>query len=175
MVSHVFDSEESCGFAVVRGETVLRVTPGRRQEIVAKVYEDDKQVDGLTIQSFTPGTEKPHKVYFSFGGHEIDRLYKFLQAVERLRFQGPDKQRVHDSVINHLLLNDSERREYVRENEDLFLEIARHNITKADIVALRYRKAQLAVFEYLLNDAAYFEARKIEWSKQRDEDVWQHF
>ena len=48
-------------------------------------------------------------------------------------------------------------------------------ITKTDIVSLGYRKTQLKLFGDLLEKQEIFSAKKKEWNKTKDEDVWQYF
>ena len=68
-----------------------------------------------------------------------------------------------------------DKRRYFLEPPDLVMEIARNDITKADVVALAYRKKQLELFGRLLNDENHFEATRIEWGKRGKEAVWQQF
>src|SRR4051812_23770037 len=66
----VFDSPEQHSFALEKGEHVIRVSEGGRQEIIAKFYEDDRRVFVLTIQRFTTKNGAPHSQSFSFIGEE---------------------------------------------------------------------------------------------------------
>jgi hypothetical protein len=52
IASKVFDTPENHAFSVDRGEVVIRVTPGGREEVVAKFYEDDRSIFQLVIQRF---------------------------------------------------------------------------------------------------------------------------
>jgi hypothetical protein len=49
------------------------------------------------------------------------------------------------------------------------------SISERDIVNVVYRREQLDIFESLLKDEDFFEAKKTEWKCRRDEDVWQKF
>ena len=59
IASKVFDSKEEHSFAQERDEIVLRVTPGHREEVVARFYEDDRGLFGLVVQRFTRLRGKP--------------------------------------------------------------------------------------------------------------------
>ena len=48
-VSKVFDSSIGFQDVVEKGRTVLRVSPSGRQEVIAKIYEGDREVYVLTI------------------------------------------------------------------------------------------------------------------------------
>src|SRR5260370_10642107 len=52
IASKVIDSAESHQHAIERGEVVLRVTQGGRQEFDAKFYEYDRGIFVLTMQRY---------------------------------------------------------------------------------------------------------------------------
>ena len=54
-------------------------------------------------------------------------------------------------------------------------EIARNHLTKEDVVALGFRRAQLEIFEKLLQDDSFFDAKMREWNVRGKEAVWQKF
>src|SRR5216683_1904478 len=60
IASKVIDSSERWGFVTEHDETVLRITQGGRQEVVARFLEDDRHIFMLTFQRFTTRTGKPH-------------------------------------------------------------------------------------------------------------------
>ena len=62
----------------------------------------------------------------------------------------------------------------MRDNEEVFREVVRQELTKEDVVAVGYRKRQLQVFERLLEDSAYFEQMRTK-HKCSDEALWQRF
>src|SRR5258708_3396743 len=80
LVSKVTDGQEDWSEAQIKDETILRIPPGGRQEIVAKVYEDSRSIYGLNIQRYRRsllGT-KPLSEHFSFRGDEVRTLKDFL-------------------------------------------------------------------------------------------------
>lgn len=176
IVSKVVDGQEEWSEAQLKGETVLRITPGGRQEIVAKVYEDSRGVFGLTIQRFRRSIlgNRPMNEHFSFRSDEYKTLKEFLDSIPYLVIPTDGKSRVEDSKLKE----DIERvRTFLSENPDLdmLIEMAQQKITKADVVTIAYRRQQIEIFEKLLTDLSYFQQMKTEWKKKRDEDVWQHF
>jgi hypothetical protein len=178
ILSKVFDSDESHGFAEVKGEVVLRITPGGRQEVKVTFYEDPRGIECLTIQRYTIRSGKPYKSSFSFRGEEITKLYNLLRFVKYIRLEEDDKKRFDDAVFDGLLIaldELAEKRRFFLEDPDLIAEIVRNDITKSDVVAFGYRKRQLEIFERLLNDEDFFEETRQEWSKTGKEAVWQQF
>lgn len=169
IVSKVLDGE-MITHAVLKDEVVLKAGPKMRQCITAKVYEDKKKVFCLIIQKFDILNGQPHETSFSFRFFEFQRLKEFLDSIQLLDFESSEKSRVEDDELKKI-------REFLSKNPDadFIVEYAQKNITKSDIVALGYRKEQLEVFRNLLNDENFFDTKKAEWEKSRDEDVWQHF
>lgn len=49
------------------------------------------------------------------------------------------------------------------------------SISETDIINIAFRREQLDVFKYLLENQDFFKLKKTEWSCKRDEDVWQKF
>jgi len=174
-ISKVFDSEENHQFANIKGEIVLRVTPQQRQEIKVLFYEDPRDVVCLTIQKYTRETGEPHKIHFTFRGDEIDKLYNLIRLIKYLRLESTGKEKLDDHILEDLLIDEAERRQYFLNNMDLVQEIVENNLTRSDVVALAYRKKQLEIFEKLLQNENYFEATRQKWGKRGKEAVWQQF
>jgi hypothetical protein len=59
-------------------------------------------------------------------------------------------------------------------NQEMLIELLQTEITKQDIVALGYRRAQLAKFEKLLSDSAFFDGEMANYAGSA-EAVWQDF
>ncbi len=169
----VIDSPESHSFALVRGEHQIRVTEGGRQEIVAFFYEDDRSIPTLTVQRFTMETGVPHKSHLSFHGEEIPEFLDFVNSLRLVHFADDDRINVTDKELKEMLLTPHQIRTLMLNNPDTLMEIARSDITQADLVALGYRKKQLDRFHQLLTDHEYFASERAVVS--RDEDVWQRF
>ena len=150
-----------------KSEIVLRETPGGKKIIKAKVYEDNRQIQVLTIQDYTPATEKPHKNGHSFVGEEITKLFNFIKDTQTIIFDSEKYKVFSDADIEHLNLNDQQAIKIVSNNPDLFAKIAEYNIKTQDIIAYAYRKEQLKVFEQLLNDSRE--------NKEIGETTWQKF
>lgn len=174
IASKVFDQSESHSFALEHGERVIRVTGGRRQEVVAKFYEDNRGVFVLTIQRFTSDTGVPHKTSFSFIGEEIPRLLEFISNLRHVQFPSNQRLNVTDKDLKKLLLSPDQVKDLIIQNQDLVIQLARSEVTTSDLVAIGYRKKQLEHFQKLLSDCDYFEAQR-RASGVTGEAVWQAF
>lgn len=177
IASMVFDADERPQFAKVNGELVLRLTPAGRQEVKIVFYQDNRDIKNITIQKFEVRSGNPHQVAFTLYGDEIEKLYNMLGLVRYLDLEGSEKVRLDDSVINDWLLSEHEKRRYLVEDidPDLLEEVIRNRVTKTDVVALAFRRQQLAVFERLLSDEGYLKGKISEWKARGIEDVWQKF
>lgn len=177
IVSKVFDSEERPQFASLKGELVLRATPSGKQEVKIVFYQDTREVKSITIQRFQVKSGNPHKTAFTLYGDEIEKLYNLLGLIRYLDLENSDKVRLDDSVVNDWLLSEQEKRRYLVEDLDpeLLEEVIRNRVTKTDVVALAFRRQQLAVFERLLSDEGYLKGKISEWKARGIEDVWQKF
>lgn len=156
------------------GEHVIRVTPGGRQEIVAKFYEDNRGVFALSIQRFTAESGTPHRLSFSFVGEEIAKLLEFVTNLRLVQFPSEGGLNVTDRELKKLLLSPDHVRNLIVQNQDAVLQLVRSEITQSDLVALGYRRNQLERFGKLLLDADYFEQQKRS-SDLGAEGVWQQF
>jgi hypothetical protein len=175
ILSKVMDQSDQHEFVTIKKETVLRVTPGKRQEVKVVFCEDDRNVKSITIQRFTRKDGKPHKTSFSFQGEEIEKLFNVLRLIKYIDLKSEDKERLDDQVVNEWLITVDEKKKYFLENIELVEEIVKTQLTKSDVIALAYRKDQLRIFKNLLSDQVFFEKRKRERGKKKDEDVWQEY
>jgi hypothetical protein len=174
IASKVFDSPATHAFVSEHGERVIRVTPGARQEIVAKFYEDNRGVFVLTIQRFTTRSGRPHKISFSFIDEEIPRLVEFISNLRLVHFPNEQRVNVTDEELKALLLSDDQVKQLIVQNQELVLQLARSEITDSDLVALGYRKKQLARFDKLLHDLDYLEQER-RTLELTEEALWQQF
>jgi len=175
IISKVFDSAATHQFGKIKRELVLRVTDAQRQEVKAVFYEDDRSIDSLTIQRYTRKDGKPHKSSFTFTGDEIRKLYQLIRLITCVHLDSHEKERLDDDILEDIFISVDQKRRFLLGNPDLVMEIARNEITKSDVVALAYRKAQLETFEHLLNDREFFSTKRKEWQTRGDEAVWQQF
>lgn len=172
--SKVFAEHELNSFVLENGEHVIRITPGGKQEIIAKFYEDTRGITALTIQRFTIKSGNPHKTYFTFVGDEIRTIVEFIQNLQLVDLSNPNNINVTDDQLSKMILNRNQVKNLIKHNQDLVLELAKSEITKEDIVALGYRKTQLERFKNLLNDQDYFKSG-CRQHKLKSESLWQAF
>lgn len=174
IVTRGIDQAETYEVAKIKGETLLRTTPGWKNIITAKVIEKDNKIHILNIQEYTASTGNPHKKGFAFVGEEITKLFNFIRDVQTMRFGSERYQRLNDEDIEHIELTDSQASSFIKKNPELFASIIQSQITTRDVIAFGYRKRQLEIFDRLLNDANYFDKVMREKNLKR-EAVWQKF
>ncbi|URF05055.1 Shedu immune nuclease family protein [Cupriavidus campinensis] len=174
IASKVVDSE-GLYHATVKNEVVLRRTNTGRTEIVAKFFETTRGLTVVTIQAFNGNKGTPQKTHFSFIGEEIPKLLAFFQDIASVEFKDGGRINITDADLRKLVLSKEQAASLVHENQDVFSEVIRQEITKEDVVALGYRKRQLAAFGKLLNEPEYFEQAKTTKGVRGDEGLWQVF
>lgn len=174
IVTRAIDSEETYEMVKIKNEIVLRETPGGRNIITAKVFENNRKILVLNIQEYTAKTGNPHKLGFAFIGDEITKLYSFIRDVQTMHFGSKRYQRLADEDIQHIELTDSQAKRMVEENQELFSNILRSQITNEDIVTIGYRKKQIDIFRKFLADKDYFSNVKNKYN-YTTEKVWQTY
>lgn len=173
IASKVIDSDRLVYEAMLRDEVVLRATGSKRQEIVAKFFEAERRLHVLTLQRWNAEKGRPYeRVHFSFTNAEIELLLTFLKNVVHLHFPNADKVNVRDEDLRTIVTTREQARALLSRNLNLVVQIAENEVTERDVIALGYRRKQLARFERLLEDPTYFS----EETKDRlPEAVWQAF
>jgi len=176
IVSKIIENIEDHKFIKEGKQIALRITPGGRQEIKAKFYEDTRGITTLTIQKFSSDTGKPHNTYFTFQGNEIITLFNFIRNIGLLPITNKSSEKFDDSFLAEIILTKEQAIKLISKNPDLINEIIKSNITTDEIQNLAYRKEQLEKFRNLLEDENYFTETKNSYKKQiGDEHVWQDF
>jgi hypothetical protein len=90
-------------------------------------------------------------------GAQIQKLIAFFQDIAAIDLSSADKVNITDAELHRLALSRDQVASLVQDNQDIFAEALRSEVTKEDIVALGYRKHQLHTFERLLGEPDYFE------------------
>ena len=174
IVTRAIEQNETYEMAKEKGEIVLRTTPGGKNIIKAKVFEDSRKIYILNIQEYTAATENPHKKGFAFVGDEITKLFNFIRDVQTMEFGAERYQRLDDDDINHIQLTDAQAASFIQRNPELFSSIIQSQMTTKDIVAYGYRKKQLEYFYKLLHDSIFLENELKQKAKSK-ESLWQCF
>lgn len=174
IVTRAIDFPESYEMVKIKDEVVLRETPGGKNIITAKVFENSRNIHVLNIQEYTAKNGNPHKLGFAFIGEEITKLFNFIRDVQTMQFGSKRYQRLSDEDIEHIELTDKQAQRIVEENQELFSNILRSQITNEDIVTIGYRKKQIEIFEKFLTNKTYFLNVKNNY-KYTSEKVWQTF
>ncbi|HDO06102.1 MAG TPA: DUF4263 domain-containing protein [Bacteroidetes bacterium] len=174
IASKVLPSVDGFEYAKERDEVVLRNKPDAATNITAKFLEDTRQVFVLTVQKFMTETGQPYGQGFSFVGEEIGRFCEFLANIQSIDFKNRAKVNITDEELRKIALTTHQAKYLVSENQDLFEEILKSEVTTKDLVAIGYRKKQLEIFKDLLANQAYFES--IKSRKQcSNEGLWQSY
>jgi hypothetical protein len=174
IATKLIEQPNTFAFATIKDELVLRHKEHAKTCITAKFFEDDRKVFVLSIQGYTVATSKPHNSSFSFIGDEIGKLVEFLNHVQTMPLESNGPLKITDEDLRRTVLSNIQARALFQDNQDLFAEVVRTEITKEDVVAVGYRKRQLQVFEKLLDDPLYFDGVKAQ-KQCSSEAVWQRY
>lgn len=176
IVSKIVDCNESHQFFRDGKQVSLRITPGEKQEIKAKFYEDTRGISTLQIQKYTLKSGIPHNTYFTFVGDEISTLYNFIRNIEVLPLRDKESAKLDDKFVRALHLTKEQALRLLNDQPELIEELLRHDVTAKDVAELGHRRAQLEKFNQLMSDDAYFEEQRQKLgTNKRKEDVWQAF
>lgn len=180
IASKILPSEDGYEYAKERDEVVLRRKPDAKTYIKAKFIEDTKQIFVLTIQKFVSETGQPYGSGFSLVGEEIGRFCEFLANIHSVDFKNKAKVNITDEELRKIALTTHQAKAFLVNNQKLFSEALKSEVTTEDIVAVGFRKKQLSIYDKLLNDQSYFyelKARKdcsneALWQKYFEKNPW---
>ncbi|MAD53397.1 Shedu immune nuclease family protein [uncultured Idiomarina sp.] len=174
IASKVIESPDSYAFVKIKDEVVLRHKEDAKSHITAKFLEDSRGIFVLNIQGYTVATGKPHNASFSFVGEEIGKLLEFIRNIQSVNLDDPSRVNTNDEDLNRIVLNDRQAKSLLHENQELFAEVLKSEVTTEDLIAVGYRKKQLDVYEKLLSDQSYFESIKAK-KNTTNEGLWQKY
>jgi len=174
IATKLIEHPNTYAFATIKDELVLRHKVDAKSCITAKFFEDDRGVFVLGIQGYTVATGKPHNASFAFVGDEIKKFVEFLNHIQAMQLQNSGAVKIADEDLRRIVLSSPQVRALFQDNQELFAEVVRSEITKEDVVAVGYRKRQLEAFGKLLNEPDYFD--EVKARKQcSTEAVWQKY
>lgn len=174
IASKVIESPDSYAFAKVKDEVVLRHKNDAKTYIAAKFVEDHRGIFVLNIQGYSIAAEKPHNASFAFVGEEIDTLLEFAKNIQSVNLDNPSRVNLTDEELYGISLSDKQAKSLLHENQELFSELIKSEVTTQDIVAVGYRKKQINVYEKLLIDRSYFDSLKNK-KECTNEGLWQKY
>jgi antiviral defense system Shedu protein SduA len=174
IASKVIESPDSYAFAKIKDEIVLRHKENAKSNITAKFFEDNRGISVLSIQGYSVAAEKPHNASFSFIGDEIDKLLEFIHNIQSINLNNAAPINIQDEELNRIILSDNQAKRLLSENQALFAEALRSEVTTEDLVAVGYRKKQLEVYRNLLSDSDYFTTIKAK-KECSNEGLWQRY
>ena len=174
IASKVIESTDSYAFGTIKDEIILRHKEGAKSYIAAKFIEDSRKIFVLNIQGYSVASDKPHNASFAFVGDEIGKLVEFINNIQSVKFQHKGLVNISDEELRRIIISDNQARSLFHENEDIFSEILRSEITKEDVITVGYRKKQLEVYRNLFTDDNYFSSLK-EKKNCTNEGLWQKY
>ena len=174
IASKILPSEDGYEYVKERDEVVLRKKPDAKTYIVAKFLEDTRQTFVLTVQKFVSATGQPYGTGFSFVGQEIGRFCEFLANIQSIDFKNRNKVNISDGELRKLALTSHQVKAFLADNQELFAEALKSEVTTEDLVAVGFRKKQLSVYNNLLKNQRYFDDLKIRKSCS-NEALWQKY
>lgn len=174
IASKILPSEDGYEYARERDEVVLRKKPDAKTYITAKFLEDTRQTFVLTVQKFVSETGRPYGSGFSFVGEEIGRFCEFLANIQSVDFKTRAKVNISDEELRRIALTTHQAKAFLTENQDLFAEVLKSEVTTEDLIAVGFRKKQLSVYKNLLNDQRYFDDLKKK-KNCSNEALWQKY
>ena len=174
IASKILPSEDGYEYAKERDEIVLRKKPDAKTYITAKFLEDTRQIFVLTVQKFVSETGQPYGSGFSFVGEEIGKFCEFLANIQSVDFKTRAKVNITDEELRKIALTTHQAKTFLTENQELFAEVLKSEVTTEDLIAVGFRKEQLSVYENLLNDKNYFEDLK-QKKNCSNEALWQKY
>ncbi|MQX53722.1 Shedu immune nuclease family protein [Alcanivorax sediminis] len=174
IASKILPSEDGYEYAKERDEVVLRKKPDAKTYITAKFLEDTRQTFVLTVQKFVSETGQPYGSGFSFVGEEIGRFCEFLANIQSVDFKNRARVNITDEELRKIALTSHQAKAFLAENQELFAEVLKSEVTTEDLVAVGFRKKQLSVYDNLLHDQNYFDDLK-NIKKCSNEALWQKY
>lgn len=174
IASKVIESPDSYAFGTIKDEVILRHKENAKSYIAAKFIEDNRHIFVLNIQGYTVATDKPHNASFAFVGDEIDKLVEFINNIQSVKFKHKGFINITDEELRKIIISDNQARSLFHENEEIFSEVLRSEITKEDVIAIGYRKKQLEVYKKLITDYDYFTSLR-DKKECTEEGLWQKY
>ncbi len=174
IASKILPSVDGYEYVKERDEVFLRRKPDAATYITAKFLEDTRQVFVLTVQKFITESGMPYGTGFSFVDEEIGKFCEFLANIQSVNFKSNGAINISDEELRKIALTTHQAKHLFEDNQALFAEVLRSEVTTEDLVAVGYRKKQIEVFESLLNDQSYFEKLK-DRKKCTNEGLWQRY
>lgn len=151
-------------------EFVLHETATGIQQIRARFIEDGRHITHLHIQKWSTKTGNPIGEQVVLYGEQIVRLIDFLDGIRLLEIPGPAKFNPNEADLRLVSMPDTAAIKLLEDRPDLVAEFARSRITTEDVVALAYRRDQLATFSQMLDRGD--ELAEDDWQQYFERNQW---
>ena len=174
-VHKVFDNEEERTAEFEGSEWVIRERPGGRVQLKLLVVREAGNVKELWIQRVpAQGSNSQTILALNIRSPDIQKLIDLIKSLDYLPIEGEATTRVDDDLIHQVLHDPSSLQTAYRSHSRQFRNLISDDASATDVVALAYRRQQVALFERYLDDDAYFDQAAQELGRG-PEAVWQTF
>ncbi|MGB3541301.1 Shedu immune nuclease family protein [Rubrivirga sp.] len=175
IANRMIDQEQSFALGTERNEVVLRRTHGGDVQLQLKFWDIDRSIKLITLQTYNSATDKPHNASISLTGNEIDQFILMLRHVQHTALSSNGRTVISDSPTPLDELTSSDLKEVVASRSAEIADILLDTVTESDLVAIGYRRSQLAHFERLLYETGFAASEATRLKKRGLEAVWQNF
>jgi len=169
-ISKIITASEGHEYVKQGQEFVIRLTPEERQEIIASVYEDTRNITTLRVAKYNKKTGTLFDGNMVLVGSEIRKLRNFLNSITYLPIDINNKssQQFTDEFLQQHILSKEQALRLLAQYPDLLNEISKGNLSSSDITELSKRKENLKVFENMLSK----DMTESEWQKFFEANTW---
>jgi len=169
-ISKIITASEGHEYVKQGQEFVIRLTPEERQEIIASVYEDTRNITTLRVAKYNKKTGTLFDGNMVLVGSEIRKLRNFLNSITYLPIDINNKSshQFTDEFLQQHILSKEQALRLLAQYPDLLNEISKGNLSSSDITELSKRKGNLNVFENMLSK----DMTESEWQKFFEANTW---
>jgi hypothetical protein len=165
----VFENGPAPSFYRVDKEIVIKEEPSGRSQIKAVVVDDDRSIKTLIIQKYGVAAGPSGHARFTFKGPEIDALLDFITSIPIVPLEHENKLRLTDEEIRRVKLTHGQANSFIKQNLELFLQLAQSDHLTRDLIAVGYRRKQLDRFRAMMADRSIEEPQ---WQAFFEENTW---
>lgn len=174
-VSKVFDVDHETEIDLQGDEIVIRTSPQGRIQVKLLIVRSAGRVKQLLVHRVKERANKPptSEVLLDLAGDDAKRLTELLRNLEWIPIEGEESTRIDDSVLSDLAGDPTAVAAMYERNPALIRALISDDQAAKDVVAIAYRREQVARFRSLLEDDELFDAEAAQ--RTGPEAVWQHF
>jgi hypothetical protein len=148
------------------------VIDGPRRQIKLLIAREAGRVKEIRIQRVPTAGDLEDLLTLDREGSA--RLINLVKLIDHVPATGETTTRIDDDLIRDLLADPEGMRTAYQRDPGKFANLITEDVTASDVIAIAGRRQQVGVFRKLLNDPAFFQARRNELGTG-PEGVWQGF